>query len=310
MDIKQLRSLIHISDCGSLSRAAEMMHTSQPALSLQIKNLEAELGVDLLHRHARGVTLTELGRVFCEHARSILKDVERAKDIITTQGKSPTGRVSVGLPTSACRGVSPELFMRVADRFPNISLHIVEGMTGTLDEWVQLGRLDVALLYDHKAFENVAWTEMMIEDLMLVAGCADPIVKRSHVRFVELETFPIVLPGTNHVLRNIIDHTGARLGIKPNVVIDSDSLTAISQLVRCGYMTIMPHFAMLDEINRGEMQAIPITDPTPSWRLSVVVSQRTINTRASEAVAGALAEVIHSMVDRGIWQASHRAHVQ
>jgi LysR family transcriptional regulator, nitrogen assimilation regulatory protein len=309
MDLKQLRSLIHISDCGSLSRAAEMMHTSQPALSLQIKNLEMELGVELLHRHARGVTLTDLGRVFCEHARSILKDVERAKDMIATQGKSPTGRVSVGLPTSACRGVSSELIMRVADHFPNISLHIVEAMTGTLDEWVQLGRLDVALLYDHKAFENVAWTEMMIEDLMLVAGCADPIVKRSAIRFVELETLPIVLPGTHHVLRNIIDHTGARLGVKPNVVIDSDSLTAISQLVRCGYMTIMPHFAMLEEINRGEMRAIPITDPIPSWRLSVVVSQRTINTRASEAVAGALADVIHSMVDRGIWKASHRERV-
>jgi DNA-binding transcriptional LysR family regulator len=151
---------------------------------------------------------------------------------------------------------------------------------------------------------------MMIEDLMLVAGYADPILKRSSIRFVELDGLPIVLPGTNHVLRNIIDHTGARLGFKPNVVIDSDSLTAISQLVRCGYVTVMPHFAMLDEINRGEMGAIPITDPTPSWRLSVVVSQRTINTRASEVVAGALADVIHSMVDRGIWQASHRDHVQ
>ncbi|NWG23075.1 MAG: LysR family transcriptional regulator [Pseudorhodoplanes sp.] len=310
MDIKQLRSLVHVADCGSLSRAAEMMHTSQPGLSLQIKNLEAELGVELLHRHARGVTLTELGRVFCEHARSILKDIERAKDIMATQGKSPTGRVSVGLPTSACRGVSPELIAQVAEKHPNITLHIVEAMTGTLDEWIQLGRLDVALLYDHKAFENVAWTEMMIEDLMLVAGYADPILKRSSIRFVELDGLPIVLPGTNHVLRNIIDHTGARLGFKPSVVIDSDSLTAISQLVRCGYMTVMPHFAMLDEINRGEMGAIPITDPTPSWRLSVVVSQRTINTRASEAVAGALADVIHSMVDRGIWQASHRDRVQ
>mgnify|MGYP000209188403 CR=1 FL=1 len=307
MDIKQLRALIYISDCGSLTRAAEVMRTSQPALSQQIKTLEVDLGVELLRRHARGVTLTDMGRLFCEHARTILKDIDRAKQMIATQAKDPAGKVSVGLPTSACRGVSAHLIGAVAKRYSNLSLHIIEAMTGTLDEWVQLGRLDVALLYDHKAFENVAWTEMMVEDLMLVARTADPILKRRSVRFSELESFPIVLPGAAHVLRNIIDHIAAREGIKPNVVIESDSLTAISQLVKSGYMTIMPHFAMVDEIKRGEMNAIRITNPTPSWRMSVVVSKRTINAQSSEAVAGILAEVIHSMVKSGVWKAKLRA---
>ena len=307
MDIKQLRALIYISDCGSLTRAAEIMRTSQPALSQQIKTLEVDLGVELLRRHARGVTLTDMGRLFCEHARTILKDIDRAKQMIATQAKDPAGKVSVGLPTSACRGVSAHLIGAVAKRYSNLSLHIIEAMTGTLDEWVQLGRLDVALLYDHKAFENVAWTEMMVEELMLVARTADPILKRRSVRFSELESFPIVLPGAAHVLRNIIDHIAAREGIKPNVVIESDSLTAISQLVKSGYMTIMPHFAMVDEIKRGEMNAIRITNPTPSWRMSVVVSKRTINAQSSEAVAGILAEVIHSMAKSGVWKAKLRA---
>lgn len=307
MDVKQLKALIYISDCGSLTRAAEIMRTSQPALSQQIKALEVDLGVELLRRHARGVTMTDMGRLFCEHARTILKDIDRAKQMIATQAKDPTGKVSVGLPTSACRGVSAHLIGAVAKRYSNLSLHIIEAMTGTLDEWVQLGRLDVALLYDHKAFENVAWTEMMVEDLMLVARTADPILKRRSVRFSELKSFPIVLPGAAHVLRNIIDHIAAREGIKPNVVIESDSLTAISQLVKSGYMTIMPHFAMADEIKRGEMNAIRITNPTPSWRMSVVVSKRTINAQSSEAVAGVLAEVIHSMVKSGVWKAKLRA---
>ncbi|MBX9824020.1 MAG: LysR family transcriptional regulator [Xanthobacteraceae bacterium] len=307
MDLRQLRSLVHISDCGSLSRAAEIMRTSQPALSLQIKHLETELGVELLHRHARGVTLTDLGRLFCDHVRTILKDIERAKEIVSSQAKSPIGKVSVGLPTSACRGMSAQLIETVAKRFPNISLHIIEAMTGTLDEWVQLGRLDVALLYDHKAFPNVAWTEMMVEDFMLIAASNDPIGKRTSIRFLELENLRIVLPGSHHVLRNVIDRIAVREGVTPNVVIDSDSLTAISQLVRSGYMTIMPHFAFADEIARGEMNAVPIVDPTPSWRLSVVVSQRTINARSSEVIATALAEVIQSMVESGAWRARLRA---
>jgi DNA-binding transcriptional LysR family regulator len=307
MDFRQLRSFVHIAECGSLSRAAEILRTSQPSLSLQIKNLESELGVDLLNRHARGVTLTELGHLFCEHARSILKDVERAKDTIATQAKSPTGKVSVGLPTSACRGLSPQLIQSVAANYPNVSLHIVEAMTGTLDEWVQLGRLDVALLYNHKAFSHVAWTEMMIEELMLVAAKGDPILQRSAVPFKELEHLALVLPGRAHVLRNVIEGIAARLNIVPNVVIDSDSLTTIIQLVRLGYTTVMPHFAVSEEIARDEMSAIPITDPTPSWRLSVVVSKRTINVRSSEVVATTLAEVIRSMVQTGAWRARLRA---
>ena len=307
MDFRQLRSFVHIAECGSLSRAAEILRTSQPSLSLQIKNLESELGVDLLNRHARGVTLTELGHLFCEHARSILKDVERAKDTIATQAKSPTGKVSVGLPTSACRGLSPQLIQSVAANYPNVSLHIVEAMTGTLDEWIQLGRLDVALLYNHKAFSHVAWTEMMLEELMLVAAKGDPILRRSAVPFKELEHLALVLPGRPHVLRNVIEGIAARLNIVPNVVIESDSLTAIIQLVRLGYTTVMPHFAVSDEIARDEMSAIPIIEPIPSWRLSVVVSKRTINVRSSEVVARTLAEVIRSMVQTGAWRARLRA---
>jgi LysR family transcriptional regulator, nitrogen assimilation regulatory protein len=307
VDLKQLRYFVQIVDCGSLSKAAEILRISQPSLSLQVKNLEDELGVELFSRHARGVTTTELGRLFCEHARSILKDVERAKDVIASQAASPTGKVSLGLPTSACRGVSAHLTRTVAERYPNVSLHIIEAMTGTLDEWVQTGRLDVALLYDHKAFEHVAWTEMMIEDLMLVVAADHPLADATQLSFAEAARLPLVLPGTLHVLRTVINQMAARANVVPNVVIDSDSLTAIAQLVRMGYVTVMPHFAMADEIARKEMAAIPLVDPTPSWRLSVVVSRRTINMRASEAVAEALATVIKSMVQSGAWKARLRA---
>jgi DNA-binding transcriptional LysR family regulator len=185
-------------------------------------------------------------------------------------------------------------------------LHIVEAMTGTLDEWVQIGRLDVALLYDHKAFEHVAWTEMMVEDLMLIVATNDPLASASELPFSELANVPLVLPGTLHVLRTVINQISARTNVVPNVVIDSDSLTAITQLVRMGYATVMPHFAMSDEIGRNEMIAIPLINPTPSWRLSVVVSQRTINARASEAVATSLGSVIQSMVQSGAWKARLR----
>lgn len=307
MDLRQLKYFVQIAESGNFSRAAEVLRIAQPSLSQQIKQLEEELGVPLLVRHARGVTATEQGQQFYDHARRILEEVDYARDNVRAQTLAPSGRVSVGLPTSACRGLALPLFEAMAKNLPNVTLHLVEAMTGYLDELIQAGRLDVALLYDHKAFEHVAWTEMMTEDLILFVAKDHPWATRKSVSFKKLfASDRVVLPGRPNVLRVVIEQLAARNDIELDVK-DCDSLPAISKLV-CGsdYVAVMPHFAFTDEIERGEMVAIPIVDPTPSWTLAVVVSQRTLNARASEAVARAMAELIKEMVERGTWRAKLR----
>jgi DNA-binding transcriptional LysR family regulator len=306
MDLRQLKYFVQIVESGNFSRAAEILRIAQPSLSQQIKSLEEELGVKLLVRHARGVTATEKGQQLYDHARRILQEIDHAKDTVRSRTSAPSGRVSVGLPTSACRGLSLPLFREMTERFPNVTLHLVEAMTGYLDELIQAGRLDVALLYDHKAFEHVAWTEMITEDLMLFVSKNSPMAKRKSVSFKKLFDRPIVLPGRPNVLRTVIEQLAARHDITP-IVKDCDSLPAIAKLVcHSNFMAIMPHFAFVDEMARGEMVAIPIVDPIPSWTLSVVVSQRTMNMRGSEAVAHLMADLIAEMVEQGTWRATLR----
>ena len=205
MDLRQLKYFVQIAESGNFSRAAEVLRVAQPSLSQQMRNLEDELGVALLARHARGVTPTELGQQLCDHARRILLEVDRAKEALRSRSANPSGRVSVGLPTSACRGLSLSLFQALAERQPNITLHLVEAMTGYLDELIQAGRLDVALLYDHKAFEHVAWTEMMVEDLMLFVPPASALARDAAVPFKSLFRLPLVLPGRPNVLRTVVE---------------------------------------------------------------------------------------------------------
>jgi len=303
MDLRQLRYFVQIAESGNLSRAAEVLRIAQPSLSQQMKNLEQELGVDLLQRHARGVTTTELGQEFYDHARRILQEVDRAKDVIKSRSTNPSGRVSVGLPTSACRGLALPLFEAVAEQLPDITLHIVEAMTRYLDDYMQAGRLDVALLYDHKAFEQVAWTEMMVEDLLLFVAADSPLAKEEAIPFRQLAELPVVLPGRPNILRTIMEQFAVRHD-RTFDAMDCDSLPAIAKLVcQSGRVGVMPHFAFKDEAELGQMVAIPIVDPTPSWRLSVVVSQRTMNLRGSEAVAEVMADVIAGMVETGEWRA-------
>jgi LysR family transcriptional regulator, nitrogen assimilation regulatory protein len=161
----------------------------------------------------------------------------------------------------------------------------------------------VALLYDHRAFQHVAWTEMMAEDLMLVVPPHAALAHESAVAFKSIFRLPLVLPGRPNVLRTLIEQLAVRHDVAFRAI-DCDSLPAIVRLVRqAGHVTIMPHFACADELARGEVVAVPIVDPTPSWRLSVVVSQRTMNMRGAEAVAEVMADVIATMVENKTWHA-------
>lgn len=303
MELKQLKYFTQVADSESFSRAAELLHISQPSLSQQIKNLEEELEVDLLVRHPRGVALTELGKEFYGRAHRILQEAENAKDAMWEKSVNPSGKLLVGIPTSACRGLSHPLFRTLSDRYPNIKLHIVEAMTSYLDDLIQAGRLDVALLYNHKAYEHVAWTEMMVEQFMLFVRPDNPIHTVESISFRELFDLPIVLPGRPNVMNIVMEQLAIRHGIHYKAL-DCDSLPAIAKMIcESDYMSVMPHFAFSEEVDQGTMTAIPIVDPTPSWRLSVVVSKRTLNIRGSQAVAETMADVIAGMVEAGTWRA-------
>lgn len=309
MDLKQLKYFLQITDSGSFSEAARILRIAQPALSLQLKNLEEELGTTLLVRHARGVTPTDLGTNFYQQARRILRQVDEAKEEIRSRVRDPVGQVSVGLPTSACRGLWLHLMKSVASKHPRISIHLVEAMSGSLDEWTQAGRLDVALLYDHRAYEHVAWTEMMEENLLLIAPPGADLGGRTSIEFAEVARYKLVLPGHTHVIRNVIESCAARAGIKLNVTVNCDSLQGLIQMVRNGYFTLFPHFGVAEELERGDLIAVELTNPIPSWRLSVVVSQRTVNSRASDAVATILANEIKALVESGAWRAKLKERV-
>ncbi len=303
MDLRQLKYFVQIAENNSFSRAAEVLRIAQPSLSQQMKNLEQDLGAELLVRHARGVALTEKGQQLYDHAMRILQEVERARDVVQASTLTPSGRVSVGLPTSAGRGLSLPLIRAVREACPNVTIHLVEAMTSFLDEYLQQGRLDVCLLYNHKPFEHVAWTEMIAEDLMAITTPGHPIAAGDAIPLEQLSAYPLVVPGRPNVLRAVMERSAALKDLEI-YAIDCDSLPAIGRMVREeGAVAVMPHFAFSEEIRSGLMTAVAITEPTPSWRLSVVVSQRSMNVRGSEAVARCLAQVIADMVDAGDWRA-------
>lgn len=301
MDLRQLRYFLQIVDSGSLSRASEILRMAQPSLSLQLRALEEELGTVLLIRHPRGVTPTDLGLLLCDHARKILREVEHATSALQSQIANPLGKVVVGLPTSACRGLTVPLIKALGQQFPSIKLHIVESMTGFLDEWIRSGRIDVAVLYNPRPSEHVFTTDILSEQLHLLVSSRGEFKEMAEIQFNQIWQFPLVLPGGSNVLRSLLEQMTVRFGAEAGAIQDCDSLPSILELVKEGYCTIMPRFAATAEIERGEIIALRILDPSPSWTLSIAVSNRALNPRASKAVAEVLVNVVRDLVRTGHW---------
>ena len=111
MELRQLRYFVAIVDHGSLSRAALVLHVAQPALTQQLRQLEDELGAQLLHRSAQGVLCTDAGKVFYEHAQAILKQVADARSAVTQSTTRPSGSVTLGLPHSISGALALPLLM-------------------------------------------------------------------------------------------------------------------------------------------------------------------------------------------------------
>lgn len=304
MDLRQLRYFVQIAEAGSLSRAAEQLHLAQPALSQALRQLEAELGVELVTRHARGVVPNEVGLLLVEHARTLLAELGRTRELIKHHAKNPAGEVRLGLPASVARGLTPALVRAVRQRYPDIALKVVEQMSGYLSEWMQLGRLDLAVIFDPKLLHmasSVRLQPILSEPLHLIAPARAEFLDRKSIRFDTLGRYPMAHLARPHAIRVLLESTAQQREVTLDFALDVDSLSGIVALVGDGYVTVLPPFAVARELAAGEVCAIPVTAPPLRWKVYVATAERGMRSRAVRAIYGLLLEVVADLVRSGAW---------
>src|SRR5262245_39388474 len=147
MELRQLRYYVGVSEAGSLLKASTRLHIAQPALGAQITALEDEVGARLFERSSRGVTLTEAGKAFLEHAKVVLADVERARGAVRESSRVPSGDVAIGMTTTVALIATVPLLRACREQLPQVRVRVIDGYSGFLREWLVSGRLDLALLY-------------------------------------------------------------------------------------------------------------------------------------------------------------------
>jgi len=156
MDLKQLEYFVNVVDLGGFSRAARVLGIAQPAISRQVRGLEVELRQVLLVRNGRGAAPTDAGKRLLEHARGILQQVERARRDVDESKGAAVGKVVVGLPPTFARHLTVPFVRAFRQDYQRASLSIVEGLSSTIQEWLEVGRVDVGLVYNPTASPAIA----------------------------------------------------------------------------------------------------------------------------------------------------------
>ncbi len=248
MDLKQLEYFVHVAEMGSFTRAAGYLSVVQSALSRQVRALELELRQPLFVRTGRGVTLTEAGKRLLAHGRGILQQVERARLDIEDHRGAATGRFTVGLPPSISRTLTGPLVRAFRERLPLASLCAVEGLSTYLLEWLAIGRLDCAVVYDVTPSPALDLVRVLDEPLYLVSARratrssrAPPARRRARgagpsmgpsITLAGLAERPLVMPSRPHSVRMLLESAMVAEGRHPNVVLEIESVGAILDLVR------------------------------------------------------------------------------
>jgi LysR family nitrogen assimilation transcriptional regulator len=291
MDIRQILYFKSVADCGSFAKASERLHISQPAISIQIGQLEAELNAELLVRHARGVRLTEAGRVFLDHSRDILARLDQARAAVSETADEVGGSVTIAMITTIANVVTGPLLERTKCLYPKLDLKICEALSGEISTWHAGGRFDLSIMYlpDPHSMKNA--THFMEEALYLL-GPIDPAKEPGQpVRFRDLKALPIHHTSRLHACRLLLDSTASREDVDLNIVAEVDSITLLYEfVVRKGAYTIFPGSAKPPVFQR-EVDYRRIIDPELTLRSYLAIGPERPKSKAISAVVKVLRNI-------------------
>lgn len=301
MELLELRYFVTVAEAGSFSRATVELGTTQPALSRQVRKLEGELKCDLFYRHGRGVSLTAAGRKLFDAVKPLIRQVGQIKEEILEDGDHPSGSVAFGVPPSIGATLGATVSRRFSKEYPAARLRIREAFSSSLVEWVEMGRLDLAILYDARRGRNLTAEPLLREALFLVEAAGRRRRNDRPVGLEELSSRRLILPGPENGLRRVVDTAMASAGLPLSVVIEIDSVAAIKQLLEMGdEATVLPFGAVHREVREGRLQARRVDAEMAQAMLVTATPLNRPVTRATRVLLDLVRSEIRKCVKAGV----------
>ncbi len=276
MDFKQIEGFVRVAELGSFTKAAQLLGTTQPALSRQIRQLEVDLRQSLLVRNGRGAVPTEAGLRLLSHGRGILHQVARAQEDLGRVRGALAGRVAIGLPPSLARVLAVPLMRAFRAQLPEAQLSISEGLSAQMQDWLVQGRLDIAVLYNTGPTTELDITPLADEELFLVQARQPGLAEDpppGPIELAQVAALPLVIPTRPNAIRSHVEAEMAAIGCRMTVALEIDGVGAILDLVADGAgAALLSRNAVSSSVRPSAYQVRAVCQPPLHTRLCLAVS--------------------------------------
>jgi len=270
VELRHIRYFVAVAEEGSLTVAAERrLHTSQPSLSRQIRDLEIEIGVPLLTRSVHGVELTSAGKAFLDHARLALAQVEAAREAARRAAHPEKPSFALGFLTGQEMDWLPEAMHILRDELPHIDVTVTSDYSPVLADALTRGRLDLAFMRREAHAADLVFRTVTRETLMAVLPSDHPLALHKSIALREIASEPFVsVSNTAPALRAVIDDYVRQTGLTMTPAHEADNLAMAISLVasRRGF-ALLPRYAQ--NFLPWSVVSRPIKGPVPTIDLVV-----------------------------------------
>lgn len=315
MELRTLRYFVGVLEAGSLSRAAGSLYVAQPALSAQIKKLEAELGVQLFERSSAGVTPTAAGLCLYEDARRLLSDAAAIRDRMRRTPEGPEGSVTIALPFMLASLFMGPALERLRRDYPRVRVFVHDALSPAVTQSMLDRRADVGILIDTPAVKGLKCRPLVQDSVFFcgrdldgsVSGKLEPADGRTPtIAFGTAAALPLLLQSRRVIIRRRVDEVAASSRVVLNIAHEHDSTRTIRSLLLCGAgFTFAPGCSLRATAPGGasDWLSARVVDPelVMTYTLAMPAGQKP--NAAAQVAMDVLIDEARTLIRDGVWDA-------
>ena len=259
MDVRNLKTFLKVSELNNFTKAAVILGYSQSAVTVQMQQLENELGLPLFDRIGKNIKLTQYGVNFVDYASRVIEAMERAENF-AVESKHMKGSIHFGIVDSILNAVFISILPEFNRRFPNIDVNIFVGSAREIEAKMRSNELDIAYMLDYKV-PRKEWVRVReeVEPIIFVTNPNNPLTQKDTVSFEEIINEKLILMPIGEGYRYLFDDELASRNLYASPSIEIANTETIIKLVKtANYVTMLPVFAVREDLKAGTLKQINI----------------------------------------------------